>query len=372
MPASKDLYAILGVERGASEDDIKKAYRKLARKFHPDVNPGNASAEEKFKELSAAYDVLSNPDKRKLYDEFGEDGLRGGFDPEQARAYKQWKQARADAERPFEREVFDFDLGDLFGAHQPAASNRARRASRGADVVAQVTLDMARALSGTEVHLRVPGGSTCGACHGSGQDPGSKPEPCDECGGTGHRQAVEGPMRIMMTCPACGGSGERTTECPECKGEGYLPADEDVTVRIPPGAADGDRLRVAGRGAPGPAGRPRGDLWVEVRVTPHPYFERDGLDLVLRLPVRVDEAYGGARVSVPTPTGNVTLTIPPRSQPGTKLRLRGKGVERAGRRGDMYVVLDVRLPDTEDAAVTAALAAIANAYTKDVREGVRL
>lgn len=369
---TKDLYAILGVERSASEDEIRKAYRKLARKHHPDVNPGNAEAEEKFKELSAAYDVLSNAEKRKLYDEFGEEGLRGGFDPEQARAYQQWKQARRDAGRPFDREAFEFDLGDLFGARQGDAGARARRSSRGADVVAQVTLDLARALSGTELRLRVPGGKACDTCHGSGRDSRSKPETCRECGGTGSRQAVEGPMRLLMTCPACGGSGERVTECAACKGEGYLPGEEDVTVRIPPGAADGDRLRVAGRGMPGLAGGPRGDLWVEVHVTPHPFFERDGLDLVLRLPVRFDEAYAGARVSIPTPTGNVTLTIPPRSQPGTKLRLRGKGVERSGNRGDLYVVLDVRLPDKEDAAVTAALGAIANAYTTDVREGMRL
>lgn len=369
---TKDLYAILGVERGASDDEIRKAYRKLARKHHPDVNPGNAEAEEKFKELSAAYEVLSNPEKRKLYDEFGKEGLRGGFDPEQARAYQQWKQARTDAGRPFDREAFEFDLGDLFAARQSEAGFRARPRARGADVVVEVSLDLARALSGTELRLRVPGGKACDACQGTGRDPRSKPESCRECGGTGSRQAVEGPMRLLMTCPACGGSGERITECASCRGEGFFAGEEDVTVRIPPGAADGDRLRVAGRGAFGRGGGARGDLWVEVHVTPHPFFERDGLDLSLRLPVRFDEAYAGARVSVPTPTGNVTLTIPPRSQPGTKLRLRGKGVERSGSRGDLYVVLDVRVPDREDAAVTAALGAIASAYSKDVREGVRL
>src|ERR1041384_7639320 len=216
--ADKDLYAILGVAKTASEDEIRSAYRKLARKHHPDVNPGNKDAEARFKEIAAAYEVLSDAGKRKLYDEFGEEGLRGGFDPEQARAYRSWQSRRGTTGRPFADEVIDLDdlgdIGDLFGGAFR------RRPARGEDVVALVELDLATALRGSEITVRLP----------SASDPG----------GTG----------------------------------------DQVTVRIPPGAEDGSRLVVKGRGAPGPTkDSPPGDLIIETRVRPHPHFRREGLDL---------------------------------------------------------------------------------------------
>ncbi len=307
MSKPKDLYALLGVEKTASTDEIRKAYRALARKYHPDVNPGDHQAEEQFKEISAAYEVLSDADKRKLYDEFGDEGLQGGFDPEQARAYQQWRRTRESAGRPFSAESFeDFDLNDLFGGGFSARGQGAERPRRGRDAVAEVELDLLQAIRGTEVRLVAPSG------------------------------------------------------------------EHEVTVRIPPGADDGDRLRVAGRGTPGARGGPNGDLWVEVRLRPHPYFGRKKLDLTLRLPVTLEEAYCGARVEVPTPDGKVMLTIPPRSQSGSRLRLKGKGVERAGSRGDMYVELDVRLPDAEHTPLVEVLRNSDGLYSKPVREEIRL
>jgi len=309
--AEKDLYEVLGVSKTATEDEIRAAYRKLARKHHPDVNPGNKSAEARFKEISAAYEVLVDAEKRKLYDEFGHEGLRGGFDPEQARAYKTWQSRRGATGSPFQEEVFDLgdlgDLGDLFGR----AGGFRRRAARGEDVVALVELDLLQAIQGTEITVRIPN-------------------------------------------EARGGEGE------------------PFTVRIPKGAEDGSRLVVKGRGAPGSNKAPPGDLIIETRVREHPYFRRAGLDLHLDLPVTLDEAYNGSEVEVPTPDGPVKLRVPPRSQQGQELRLRGKGVTRGDRRGDLYVKLDVRLPENDDEELAKAAKHARNAYVKPVREGIRL
>jgi curved DNA-binding protein len=308
MDDSKDLYAILGVSKDASEVDIKKAYRKLARKHHPDVNPGKPEAEQQFKEVSAAYETLADAEKRKLYDEFGEEGLRGGFDPEQARAYRQWNERRATSGGgvPFGEGV-DFDLGDLEDFFRGATYRQSRTAPRrGRDVRVLAELDFVDALRGTEIRVQVPG------------------------------------------------SGDT------------------VTVRIPPGAENGSRLAVKGRGAPGVNGGPPGDLSIETVIRPHPWFRRDGLDLRLTLPVTLDEAYNGASVEVPTPDGSVQMKVPPRSQTGTRLRLRDKGVTRKGEKGDLYVELSVRLPDGESPDFADAARSASTLYSKPVREGIRL
>jgi curved DNA-binding protein len=311
--AEKDLYSVLDVAKTASDEEIRRAYRKLARKLHPDLNPGNKAAEERFKEMSAAYDVLSDPEKRKLYDEFGHDGLRSGFDAEQARAYRSWQESPRGGGRPFSEQFADqfgggFDFGDLFGG----MSGFRAGGMRGEDVVAVVELDLAKALEGTEVSLRLPSSGARG-----------------------------GPEEV-------------------------------VTVRIPPGAEDGSRLVVKGRGAPGSGKAPPGDLIIETRVRPHPHFRREGLDLYLDLPVTLDEAYSGAEVDVPTPGGSVKLRIPERSQQGRKLRLRGKGVAKGAGRGDLYVILDVRLPEREDPALAEALRRARADYATPVREGISL
>jgi DnaJ-class molecular chaperone len=290
-----NLYDTLGVKRDASVDDIRKAYRKLAKKHHPDVNPGNKVAEDKFKGVSAAYEVLSDPKKRAEYDEFGDAALQGGFDPAKAREYARWQERRS------ERGGFDgggggpveFDFAELF--------NRRRGPGRGQDVHAMFQMDLRQAVEGAEVAIEVPDQGT-------------------------------------------------------------------VRVRIPPGAETGSVIRLAGKGGLGARGGPPGDLVIETEVRPHPVLRRDGLDLYLTLPVTLDEAYNGASVDVPTFDGTVVLRIPPRSQNHARLRLRGKGIERKGTRGDLFVELDVRMPDRADDALAAALKAAAAAYTRPVRE----
>jgi curved DNA-binding protein len=308
---AEDLYVTLGVPKTASEDQIRQAYRRLARKHHPDVNPGDKKAEDRFKKVSAAYEVLSDREKRKLYDEFGEDSLRGGFNAEQARAYQRWSDARgssgAASDVPFEYDFGDLGgLGDLGELFRRGRRGGGRGRGRGRDMTADVLLDFVEALRGTTVDLTSPTGG------------------------------------------------------------------EPTRIRIPPGTDDGTELRVRGKGMPGAGGGEPGDLIIRTRVRPHPHFKREGLDLHLRLPVTVEEAYLGATVDVPTPDGPVRLKVPARSQPGTKLRLAGKGVERKDRRGDMYVELDVRVPDVEDAKLADALADTGRLYRHPVREGIHL
>jgi curved DNA-binding protein len=295
---AESLYDVLGVSKDASPDAIRSAYRKLARKYHPDVNPGDKKAEERFKRVSAAYEVLSDEKKRAAYDEFGEESLQGGFDPEKAREYKRWRQTRQQRATDFGGEgPFEFDFSELFG--------RRRGPMRGSDLHATVQIDLRQAIEGAEFTADIPG---------------------------------QGPVR----------------------------------VRIPKGADTGSTLRVPGKGAPGPGGGPPGDLVIETEVRPHPHVRREGLDLYLSLPVTLDEAYGGATVDVPTFEGTVALKIPPRTQNGAKLRLRGKGVPRKDTRGDLYVVLDVRIPDIEDDGFAEALRAARRLYRRPVREEITL
>src|SRR4051812_28281746 len=224
MADATDYYKVLGVERGASADEIKRSYRKLARKHHPDVNPGDKQAEETFKQISAAFDVLSNDEKRKLYDEFGAEGLRGGFDPEQARTYKRWTEDRATSGGTEQEIPFDFDFGDLFGARPGRAGRRARRdfALAGEDIHVTVTLDFVTALRGTRISVRTPITSACPTCAGSGEQPGSRPETCPECNGTGKRQISQGPLNLTTVCPRCGGDGKIHEACSTCAGSGMI------------------------------------------------------------------------------------------------------------------------------------------------------
>jgi curved DNA-binding protein len=291
--AEQDLYKTLGVPRQASEDEIRKAYRKLARKYHPDVNPNDKAAEERFKQLSFAYDVLSDGKKRKLYDEFGLPGLQEGFNPEQARAYSHWSQgaSRSPFSETFQGGGFEgVNLEDLFGdLLGRAQERRGGGARRGGDQEAEVEVDFMDAVRGGEVRVQLTKG------------------------------------------------GETST----------------LRIKIPPGSGDGTRMRLSGQGAPGRGNAPAGDLYVTLRVRPHAFFRREGDDLSLDLPVTLPELIRGASVQVPTPEGLVTMTIPPRAQNGQRLRLRGKGV--AGR-GDLYVRLVARLPTGGDATKLEQLA----------------
>jgi curved DNA-binding protein len=291
------LYDMLGVKKDASADALRKAYRKLARKHHPDVNPGDKKAEEAFKKVSSAYDVLSDQKKRAAYDEFGDASLQGGFDAVKAREYARWQDTRQHQRAAsYDQGPADFDFAEMFG--------RARGPSRGHDLQASMQMDLRQAIEGAEISLDLPTGTQ--------------------------------------------------------------------RVRIPPGADDGSTIRIPGKGSPGPRGGPPGDLLIEISVKPHPRVRRDGLDLAIDLPVTLDEAFNGASVDVPTFSGPVVLKIPPRSQNGAKLRLRGKGITRKDAHGDMIVSLSVRMPDRASEALAEALRASTADYTKPVREGFEL
>lgn len=373
MPDDKNLYAVLGVHETASAEEIKKAYRKLARTWHPDVRPDDPEAEQRFKEISAAHDVLSDPKRRKLYDEFGQAGLRQGFDPEQARQYRAWRPGRAStagvggSPGPGNAgDWFNFDVGDLsdfFGGRVP---------SRGRNIQATVELDFVEALNGKELQVQVPSVAACPDCSGTGQRSNSTPERCPDCQGSGRRKVAQGPVQMLTTCPTCQGTGNRSAPCTRCNGRGHLPEQQRIKVRIPMGAEDGSVLTVKGRGMPGPTGGAHGDLLITTRVRSHPCFSREGMDLKLALPVTLDELYNGAKVDIPTPAGSVQMRIPAGTQPGATLRLRGKGVTRKAQSGDLYVTLALKLPPA-DQAEFSELAKQANAFYDDaLREHIKL
>lgn len=373
VPISKAMppnpYTTLGVAKTASTEEIRKAYRTLARKHHPDVNPGDKSAEATFKQVAAAWDTLGDEEKRKNYDEFGDASLSSGFDAEKARAYQTWQAGRGATGHHFDDEVVDFDLGDLFSRMGRPPGGGGKRQARGQDFIARVEVDFLDAIRGSEMSFELPLPQTCAHCKGQGHQPGTTPRTCPDCDGSGRAKVSQGPMRIVAPCNTCHGEGKIFSPCPLCQGEGTVIVPDRVKVRLPPGAIDGERLTVRGQGAPGPGGE-RGNLVLELRVRPHPVLRRDGLDLELALPVTIAEAYAGSEVEVPTPSGAVRLKVPPGSQPGTRLRLRGKGVTRKDQTGDFYVVLDLRLPEAGQAGFAEAAANAS--YARPVRGGLAL
>jgi len=372
--AAKDLYSVLGVQRTASADDIKKSYRKLARKYHPDVNPGNKDAEERFKEVSQAHDILSDTEKRKLYDQFGMDGLQAGFDANQARAQRAWAGAGGGAEEAsargggFRYSNFEDIFGDMFGggAHpgpQP-----------GQDIEAALDVDLLDAIRGVSTQISLDRPETCPTCNGSGSDPQSETV-CPECQGRGQVQAGRGPISMMRTCPRCHGARRIGTRvCATCHGEGQTMHRERLNVKIPAGVDEGSRVRVAGKGAAGRGGGPPGDLYIVVRVRPHPLLERKGNDLYLDVPVTVSEAVMGASIGVPTPDGPVRVKVPPGSQSGKRLRIRAHGVPalKGGGRGDLYIRLMVQVPVDGGEEVRDAVRKLDSGYGKDPRSELRL
>jgi molecular chaperone DnaJ len=368
----KDLYAALGVSRTASAEEIKKIYRKLARKHHPDVNPGNREAEERFKGISEAYDILGDAEKRKLYDEFGMAGVQSGFNPDQARAHRE--QARAGAAGGGGAgfagyENFEDVFGDIFneGGFRAAAT-------RGADVESEFEIGLLDALRGLSTTIAIERPEVCPTCDGSGADPAGATT-CPECKGQGRVRMGQGPVAFMRTCPRCGGAGRVSLRpCPTCNGAGQRVTTERLNVHIPAGVDNGSRVRVAGKGSPGRAGAPAGDLYIRVKVRPHPLLERRGDDLYLDLPVTVSEAMLGASIEVPTSDGAVRVRVPPRSQAGRQLRVRGRGAPhlRGKERGDLYLTLKPYVPESESAAALDAARALDAAYERSPREGWRL
>jgi molecular chaperone DnaJ len=331
----KDYYAVLGVAKDAAQADIKKAYRRLAQKHHPDANRGDKAAEERFKEVSAAYDVLGDEGKRKEYDrirDMASAGFRYGAGPGGNIRFE---------DLGFDSGAFG-DIFDLFGG----GGRRRNRAQRGADLQTEVQISFEDAVAGTTVPLRITGAATCETCAGSGAEPGTQPQTCPECGGTGAVTVDQGPFSLSRGCPRCGGSGRVIEKpCRTCGGSGQVRKTRTLSVKIPAGIADGARIRLAERGEPSPPGGQPGDLYVSVRVTPHTFFGRRGSDLTLELPITFPEAALGANVKVPTLNGEVTLKIPSGTSQGRTFRLRGRGApKRGGGKGDLLVTVNVEIP----------------------------
>ena len=395
----KDYYETLGVKKSASAEEIRKAFRKLARKYHPDVNPGDKSAEEKFKALSEANDVLSDPKKRKIYDQVGfysdnidpaaaEAYARGG--PTGAGGFGDFSGARPEGGQgvPFDFGGFDFsDLTDstgrrrsgggggfrdifsgIFGGGRGAATEDVGPEA-GTDLEYQVNVPFWTAIRGGVMRLNITRQDVCTNCHGQGYI--EAPGKCPECNGTGQITQTGGRMKFNVTCPRCHGTGKNISTCPTCHGEGTVGRTEPLEVRIKAGTRDGQRIRLAGKGNAGAHGGPAGDLYVIIRIGEHPVFRRDGDDIYLTVPVTVAEAAFGAKIEVPTIDGRALLKIPPGTQSGQKLRLREKGVPSAtkdGVRGDEIVEINVTVPMPRDERTKELLQELAKLNPEDPRE----
>ena len=356
----KDYYAMLGVAQTATAKDITKAYRKLARQHHPDANPNNAAAEEKFKEVSAAYDVLGDEAKRKEYDDvrrqgpasFG--GGAGGF--------------------RFDQNDFGGDgLGDLFG--QMFGGGRRRNPAgpqRGGDIEATLSLGFAEAVEGITTSLHLTAESQCSSCQGSGARPGTTPKQCGQCRGRGVVDDNQGVFAFSGPCPRCNGRGSIVeAPCIGCRGSGVETRPRDVNVRIPAGVDDGQRIRLKGRGAPGRNGGPSGDLFVLCHVAPHPVFGRDGSNLTVRLPITFSEATLGADIEVPTLDGStVTLRLKPGTQSGSRHRVKSKGIDSAKQQGYLIVTVDVAIPTELNADEQQAVEALRDATVVSPRDRI--
>jgi molecular chaperone DnaJ len=358
--AEKDFYRILSVPRDASAEDIKKAYRQMALRHHPDRNPGSPEAEERFKEAAEAYSVLADPEKRSLYDRFGADGLRGqGFSGFDSAVFEDFEDILGN--------FFGFNLGDLFGGRSRGRAG-ARR-SRGHDLALEVEISLEEAAAGLEKEIKLSRAETCPVCRGSKRKPGTRPSTCPACGGRGQIRYQQGFFTMARTCPRCQGAGEiNPSPCEACQGRGHTREKRALKVRIPAGVDDGSRLRLVGEGEAGDEGMPAGDLYVVTRVRKHPFFERDGNDLVCEITVSFTQAALGARIEIPTLEGPEVLKVPPGTQPGEIVRLKGKGVQDvAGRRkGDLFVKVLVRTPENLSKEQKALLAQLAQIRGEDV------
>ncbi|MGQ0553468.1 MAG: molecular chaperone DnaJ [Planctomycetota bacterium] len=338
MPAARDFYEILGVARGASDAELKKAYRKLALQHHPDRNKGDAEAAERFKEGSEAYEVLSDPEKRRVYDQYGHDGLRGrgfpsgGADPRDI--FEQFARAAGGSG----------GLGDLFESFFGGARGGPQQ---GSHLRVGVRIPLKDAYHGCERKLNISRHEHCAECRGTGAAKGTQPEKCKTCRGQGQVLRDAGPFRMQTACPACRGRGETIkSPCKPCRGSGQVLQDREIEVRIPQGVPDGAQLRVAGEGEPGDAGAPRGDLYCVIEIEEHPLFQRDGNDLLCEMPITFGQAALGAEIDVPTLAGGATLQIPAGTQGGKTFRLRGQGMPGLyGRgQGDLLVRTQVEVP----------------------------
>jgi len=340
----KDYYEVLGVNKGASEADIKKAFRKLARKYHPDVNPGDKTSEQKFKEINEAYEVLSDAKKRQQYDQFGHAAFDSGFGQGAGPGGRgPGFEGFAQGAEYFRGGGFEDIFGNIFGER----AARQRGSYKGEDITYTVEIDLEDAIFGKTMQVDLQREVTCITCGGSGAQPGTSRRTCPTCMGTGTISQGRGFMQMAQPCPTCRGEGTiNANPCRTCGGKGVVPKSERINVKIPPGVDNGSKIRVAGMGGPGEQGGPPGDVFIITRVRPHFYFERKGDNLYSEVPITVAEAALGTKVEIPTVDGIVALTIPPGTQVGQQLKLKGKGVPHLGGGGvgDHYVTIKVVTP----------------------------
>jgi molecular chaperone DnaJ len=386
MASKQDYYETLGVGRTAAPDEIRKAYRRLARKHHPDVNPGDKAAEDRFKEVQEAYDVLSDEKKRQMYDQFGfysENGYPGAGAPH--------------GQQGPGMGFGGFDFGDLFGGGAAGAGGAPRggrkqggrgafsdifsqffrggeaeeehrEPEKGADLEYSLNIDFWQAIRGTTARFNVNRQEVCSVCHGSGHS-NTGAVTCPQCNGTGTVSQTAGSMRFNLSCPRCGGKGKLVNACPACHGDGRVTASESIEVRIPAGARDGSRLRVPGKGNAGTLGAPAGDLYITTRVEPHAFFRREGDNIEIQVPVTVWEAGLGAKIEVPTLDGKALLKIPQGTHNGQKFRLRERGVHnsRTGHKGDQIVEVALQAPKVQDERTKELLRELASLHPDDPR-----
>jgi len=384
----KDYYGALGVDRKAKADQIRKAYRRLARKYHPDVNPGNKQAEEKFKEIQEAYNVLSDEKKRKIYDQYG--FYSDNIPSDAYEAYTRGPGEAAGGGPGVDFSGFDFSdfipqqerspgvgstFRDIFSqifARGGEGRESAAGPARGRDIEHHMHLGFWDAIRGTQVRITIGREEICGSCKGKGTR-GGPSVTCSACGGSGKAQRAAGAMRFSMTCPQCGGTGRQQTRCPACHGTGHIRRPETFDVRIPPGVDTGSRVRVPGKGNAGTHGGPPGDLYILTDVEAHPYFDRKGDNFYVKVPISVAEAALGTKVDVPTIDGPTTIRIPPGTQSGQKLRIRGKGAPslRASMRGDQFVEIEIQVPRVADERSKEILRELDRLNPADLRSGLR-
>jgi molecular chaperone DnaJ len=385
MPQKTDHYGTLGVDRDASQDDIRKAYRRLARKYHPDLNPGDKAAEEKFKAVSEAHDILGDEKKRKMYDQVGfysENGFPGGenpfgqgapgfgfggFDFSDFLNQQHQQGGRKRPQPPPNAGGFRDIFSQFFGGQQQQRPDAARP-EKGSDLEYTLNIDFWQSIRGTQARMNVSRQDACATCSGTGHGGGGAVS-CGECGGSGNVNQTAGAMRFTLTCPRCGGAGQIRNACPACRGEGRAVKNDVVEIRIPQGVSSGTRLRVGGKGNAGTMGAAPGDLYINVRVEDHPFFKREGDNIEIQIPVSVPEAALGAKIEVPTIDGRALLKVPMGTQSGQKFRLREKGVYsvRKDARGDQIVEIVVQPPKANDERTRELLRELSELHPEDPR-----
>jgi molecular chaperone DnaJ len=384
-PPKHEYYETLGVPHKASADEIRKAYRKLARKHHPDLNPGDKSSEERFKNVQEAYDILSDPKKRQMYDQYGfysENGVGGagpggpgGAGPQPGMDFNGFDfadyfsspggPAGSSSRRPETGGGFRDIFSQFFGSR---GGQQQAEPEKGGDLEYAMDIDFWQAIKGMTARLNITRYEVCETCHGTGST-GTGEVTCPQCKGTGQVTQMAGAMKFNLTCPKCGGSGKLRNVCPTCGGDGRVTRTEAVEVRIPPGARNGSRLRVPGKGNAGTNGAPPGDLYITTKVEEHPFFHRDGDNIEIEVPLAVWEAALGSKIEVPTIDGRTLLKIPQGTKNNQKFRLREKGVlnSRTGQRGDQIVEVAIAPPDPRDERTRELLRELAKLHPEDPR-----